>query len=215
MSGTWTIFGLGNYVWDVIDTIESRGGVVERVVLNVEVDPGLLARLPSGVEIVRIDDFKPSSAHHCFGFTGPAIAGLLARVEPLGLDFASAIHVTAYVASTARVGRGAFVGAGAVLAPHAVVGEFTQVNRQVSIGHDSTLGAFGKTGPGAIVCGLVAVGDRFYLGAGSVVRDRVRICPDVTVGVGAAVVGDLVEPGTYVGVPARKVGSADSPTWGA
>lgn len=210
MSGTWTILGLGNFVWDVIDTIESRGGVVERVVLNVEVDPGLVARLPDGVEIVKIDGFRPSSAHHCFGFTGPAIAGLLARVEPLGLDFASAIHATAYVAPTARVGRGTFVGAGAVVAPHAVLGDFTQVNRQVSIGHDSTFGRFGKTGPGAIVCGLVAVGDRCYLGAGSVVRDRVRICHDVVVGIGAAVVSDLVEPGTYVGVPARKVSAIPS-----
>ena len=203
-AATWTILGLGNFVWDVIDAIESRGGVVERVVLNVEVDPGLVVRLPAGVEIVGIDGFQPSSAHHCFGFTGPAIAGLLARVEPFGLDFASLIHATAYLAPTARVGRGTFVGAGAVVAPHAVVGDFTYVNRQVSIGHDVTLGGFGRTGPGAIVCGLAVVGDRFYLGAGSVVRDRVRICPDVFVGAGAAVVGDIVEPGTYVGIPARK-----------
>jgi sugar O-acyltransferase (sialic acid O-acetyltransferase NeuD family) len=209
-AATWTILGLGNFVWDVIDTIESRGGVVERVVLNVEVDPGLLARLPDKIEIVGIDDFRPSSAHHCFGFTGPARAGLLARVEPLGLDFASAIHATAYVAPTARVGRGTFVGAGAVVAPHAVVDDFTQVNRQVSIGHDVTLGRFGRTGPGAIVCGLAAIGDRVYLGAGSVVRDRVRICHDVFVGAGAAVVGDLVEPGTYVGVPARKASETPS-----
>lgn len=204
MSDTWTILGLGNFVWDVIDAVESRGGIVEHVVLNMEVDPGLLARLPSGIAIVGIDDFRPSSACHFFGFTGPAIAGLLARVEPLGLDFPSLIHAAAYVSPTARVGRGTYVGAGAVVAPHAVVGEFTQVNRSVSIAHDVTLGSFGRTGPGAIVCGLVTVGDRFYLGAGSVVRDRVRIGSDVFVGMGAAVVGDLIEPGTYVGVPARR-----------
>ena len=203
-AATWTILGLGNFVWDAIDIIESRGGVVERVVLNMEVDAGLVARLPDRVEVVKIDRFRPSSAHHCFGFTGPAIAGLLARVEPLGLDFASAIHATAYVAPTARVGRGTFVGAGAVLAPFAVLGDFSHVNRHVSLGHDATLGRFGKTGPGAIVCGLAVVGDRCYLGAGSVVRDRVRICDDVVVGAGAAVVGDLKEPGTYVGVPVRK-----------
>ena len=34
---TWTILGLGNFVWDAIDTIESRGGVVERVVVNMAV----------------------------------------------------------------------------------------------------------------------------------------------------------------------------------
>ena len=205
-AATWTVLGLGNFIWDVIDTIESRDGVVERVVLNVEVDPGLVARLPGGIEVVEIGAFEPSSAHHCFGFTGPAIAPFLARLEPLGLDFASAVHAAAYVAPTARIGRGTFVGAGAVVAPHAVVGEFTQVNRQVSIGHDSKLGRFGKTGPGAIVCGLVVVGDRYYLGAGAVVRDRVRIGHDVVVGMGAAVVEDLLEPGTYVGVPARKAG---------
>lgn len=204
-AGTWTILGLGNFVWDAIDTIESQGGVVERVVLNVEVDPGLVARLPDGVEVVEFEGFRPTSAHHCFGFTGPAIAGLLACVQPLGLDFASAIHVMAYVARPARVGRGTFVGAGAIVASHAVVGEFTQLNRQVSIGHDATLGGFGRTGPGAIVCGHAAIGDRVYLGAGSIVRDRVRICDDVVVGMGAAVVDDLLEPGIYVGVPARKV----------
>lgn len=204
MSGTWTMFGLGNFVWDVIDAIESRDGVVERVVLNMEVDPSLVARLPHGVEVVRFDDFRPSSAHHCFGFTGPQIAGLLARVEPLALDFASVIHAAASVAPTARVGRGTFVGAGAVIGPHAVMGDFNQLNRNVSIGHDVRLGGFGRTGPGAVVCGLVVVGDRFFLGAGSVVKDRVRICHDVIVGMGAAVVSDIVEPGTYVGVPARK-----------
>jgi sugar O-acyltransferase (sialic acid O-acetyltransferase NeuD family) len=204
-TGTWTILGLGNFGWDAIDTIESRGGVVERVVLNVEVDPAFLARLPDGVEVVGIDGFKPSSAHHCFGFTGPAIAGFLARLQLLGLDFATGIHATAYVARPARVGRGTFVGAGAVVASHAVVGEFTHLNRQVSVGHDVTLGRFGRTGPGAIVCGHAAIGDRVYLGAGSIVRDRVRICDDVVVGMGSAVVDDLLEPGTYVGVPARKV----------
>ena len=204
-AATWTMLGLGNFVWDAIDTIESQGGVVERVVLNMDVDPSLVARLPDRIEIVKIDAFKPSSAHHAFGFTGPAIAGLRARVEPLGLDFGSAIHSKAYVAPTVRVGRGTFVGAGAVVAPFAVLGDFSHVNRQVSIGHDATVGRFGRTGPGAIVCGHAAIGDRVYLGAGSIVRDRVRICDDVIVGMGAAVVDDLLEPGTYVGVPARKV----------
>jgi sugar O-acyltransferase (sialic acid O-acetyltransferase NeuD family) len=206
VSGTWTVFGLGNFVWDIVDAIESRAGVVERIVLNVEVDLHLLARLPASIEVVPIERFRPSSDHHVFGFSGPAIAGLLARVEPLGLDFASVIHAAAYVAPTARVGRGTLVGPGAVLAPHASVGEFTQVNRGASIGHDATVGRFCRTGPGAIVCGLATIGDRVQLGAGAIVRDRVRVCDDAVIGLGAAVVSDLTEPGTYLGVPARKAG---------
>jgi serine acetyltransferase len=33
----------------------------------------------------------------------------------------------------------------------------------------------------------------------------VKLCDDVVVGAGAVVARDIVEPGTYVGVPARRV----------
>src|SRR5262249_58244538 len=69
MSGTWSILGLGNFVWDVIDTIESRGGVVERVVLNMEVDRGLVARLPAAIEGVGVGGYRTRSASRCFMFT--------------------------------------------------------------------------------------------------------------------------------------------------
>ena len=41
------------------------------------------------------------------------------------------------------------------------------------------------------------------IGVGAVVRDFVQIGSNIVVGAGAVVVKDLLEPGTYVGCPAR------------
>jgi len=51
----------------------------------------------------------------------------------------------------------------------------------------------------------VSVGKSSWLGIGSVVSNNVNICSGCNVGAGAVVVKDITEPGTYVGVPARRV----------
>ena len=44
-----------------------------------------------------------------------------------------------------------------------------------------------------------------FCGAGSTVIDHISICDNVMIGAGAVVVKDIMESGTYVGIPARKV----------
>lgn len=51
----------------------------------------------------------------------------------------------------------------------------------------------------------VAIGDRVWIGARATVLPGVTIGDDVVVGAGALVTGDCLEPGTYLGVPARRV----------
>ena len=55
------------------------------------------------------------------------------------------------------------------------------------------------------VAGRAQIGDFVMIGASAVVIDNIKICSHVTVGAGAVVVNDIREPGTYVGVPARKI----------
>lgn len=57
---------------------------------------------------------------------------------------------------------------------------------------------------GSHLCGSVVVGERTWIGAGSVVSNNISICGECMIGAGAVVVKDIKEPGTYVGVPARK-----------
>src|SRR5262245_2397251 len=84
----------------------------------------------------------------------------------------AAVHTTAVIASTARLGPGAWVG------PHVVVGE------GVTIGRDATLHAR------ATIYDRVSIGNAFTAHAGVVVREGVRIGDRVVVHAGAVVGSD-------------------------
>lgn len=49
------------------------------------------------------------------------------------------------------------------------------------------------------------MGQRVLIGAGAVVLPGVTIADDVTIGAGSVVPDNIVEPGTYVGMPARRI----------
>jgi acetyltransferase-like isoleucine patch superfamily enzyme len=57
------------------------------------------------------------------------------------------------------------------------------------------------------LAGDVRVGDRSWIGIGASVRQGVRIGDGVIVGAGAAVVSDVPDGLTVVGVPARPMSS--------
>jgi hypothetical protein len=51
------------------------------------------------------------------------------------------------------------------------------------------------------------LGQRVVVGAGATVIDGIRVGDDVVLGAGAVATRDLLEAGTYVGIPARRLGS--------
>jgi acetyltransferase-like isoleucine patch superfamily enzyme len=50
----------------------------------------------------------------------------------------------------------------------------------------------------------VFVGEGSWIGAGVSVNNNIKICSGCMIGAGAVVVKDIIEPGTYIGIPARK-----------
>ena len=55
------------------------------------------------------------------------------------------------------------------------------------------------------------IGTKAFIGANAVLGPDITIGPDVVIGALAYVPKDCLEPGTYVGVPAKKLGQKDSP----
>jgi serine acetyltransferase len=78
------------------------------------------------------------------------------------------------------------------------------VNRAASIGHDTKILDFNEIGHGCTVAGKCNIGNRNHLYSGCVVINNVRMGDEITVGAGGVVLKDILEAGTYVGVPARK-----------
>jgi acetyltransferase-like isoleucine patch superfamily enzyme len=58
--------------------------------------------------------------------------------------------------------------------------------------------------PGSLLCGVVDVGKRSWIGAGSVVRDHIHIGEDAVVGLGSVVVKDVPAGRTVYGNPAKE-----------
>ncbi|WP_165173137.1 acetyltransferase [Adlercreutzia sp. ZJ242] len=121
----------------------------------------------------------------------------------LGGRAVTLVHPAASVSRRVEVGRGSVVMAGAVVNSDVRIGEGAIVNTGATVDHDCRIGRFAHVSVGSHVAGAVTVGDGTWLGVGSVVSNNVSICGGCMVGAGAVVVGDIEEPGTYVGVPAR------------
>ncbi len=50
------------------------------------------------------------------------------------------------------------------------------------------------------------IGSKNFFGAGSIIKDKITIGDNITIGAGSVVTKDTLNPGVYVGMPARKVG---------
>lgn len=141
-------------------------------------------------------------------FAFPA-SGDNARREDQCVD--APFPLTRLVSPDATVGLEAEIGEATFLARHAHVGPLTRIGRGVILNtgsitdHESVVGDFSHISVNATVAGRCRIGRRVMLGAGATVIDAVTVCDDVTIGAGAAVVADITEPGTYVGVPARRI----------
>lgn len=115
-----------------------------------------------------------------------------------------AVHPRAVVSGFAAVGEGTVVMAGAVINAGARVGSHCIVNTCAVVEHDCRLEDFVHISPNAALGGTVTVGAGTHIGIGAAVRNNISLCGDCVVGAGAVVVKNITEPGTYVGVPAKK-----------
>ncbi|MGA9048611.1 MAG: hypothetical protein WB588_06415 [Dehalococcoidia bacterium] len=200
---TWTVFGAGHFINDIQDAIESNGQALKAVVLNMELSPDILNKIPHRAELINIDKFRPFTDCYFFGFTNPDKQDYLQSLAKYNLVYANLIHKFSHVARTVTMGQGNFVGAGAVLAPNVRLGNFNFVNRTASIGHDTQIGSFNHFTPGCTVAGMCKIGSRNFFGIRSAIIDNLTLGDGITVGAGGVVVKDTLKPGTYIGVPAR------------
>ncbi len=113
-------------------------------------------------------------------------------------------HPDARVAAEAVLEQAGFLGALSYIGPEARIGVNAIVNTGAIVEHECTVGPHGHVAIGARMAGRSHLGAFVLLGAGAVVLDGVRVCDHVQIGAGSVVTRDIVEPGIYVGVPARK-----------
>lgn len=120
--------------------------------------------------------------------------------------FPNIIHPTAiYDPEAGKMGIGNHIGPGVILASEFTLGDFNYISIGARLGHDIKLGNYNSINPAASCAGNVVFGDRNTLSINATVIEEIRICDDVIIGGSAIVTKDINEPGTYVGVPFKKI----------
>lgn len=120
-----------------------------------------------------------------------------------GAKVITLVHPNAVIGSQVKIGNGCVVMAGGIINACATLGDGVIVNTNSSIDHDCTVGDFCHLAVGVNIAGTVEIGESCFLGAGCTVKNNVNICNNCIIGAGAVVVKDIVESGTYVGVPCK------------
>ncbi len=122
-----------------------------------------------------------------------------------GLNVVSLVHPSAVIGTDVEMGIGTAVMAGVVINSSTRIGNGCIINTSSSVDHENVIEDYVHISPGVNMAGTVKVGKGTWLGIGSVVSNNVNVCSGCKVGAGAVVVKDITEPGTYVGVPVRRV----------
>jgi UDP-N-acetylbacillosamine N-acetyltransferase len=130
---------------------------------------------------------------------------LVDYLEQHALLRATYIHPSAVVDTHAVIEDGVFIGPFASVFNNARICKDCIIGPYGMVSHRSTLGQGSIMHPGAIIAGSTTVGQYCLLGIRSTIIDKLEICSNVTVGASSLINKNIVEPGTYVGTPARKV----------
>lgn len=130
------------------------------------------------------------------------------ELESVGAKIVSLVHPHAVISQYVSIGIGSLIVAGVVVNVDTVIGRGVILNTGCSVDHDCVLHDGVHICPGARLAGGIEVGKLSWVGIGASVRQSLRIGTEVVIGAGAAVVNDIADALTVVGVPARTLGKA-------
>ena len=124
-----------------------------------------------------------------------------------GVSWYTAIHPTAVISDIdVKIGIGTVIMANAVINTGARIGKHCIINSGAIVEHDNHIDDFAHISVGAKLAGTVSVGKSSWIGIGATVSNNVNICGNCMIGAGTVVIKDIRDTGTYVGVPAERVG---------
>jgi sugar O-acyltransferase (sialic acid O-acetyltransferase NeuD family) len=104
-----------------------------------------------------------------------------------------------------EIGQGNIFFPGVILTTNIAIGNHNHFNSNSSVSHDCKIGDFNTFSPGVKIAGNAVIDNYNFFGINSSVVDGVVLKSNLLIGAGSAVIGNISEPGTYVGLPAKKI----------
>jgi UDP-perosamine 4-acetyltransferase len=126
------------------------------------------------------------------------------------LELVNAIHPSAIISPTAKIGLNVVIAAGAIVSTDVHLADGAVVNTGAIVDHECRIGRAVHISPGVVLAGRVQVDEGAFIGIGARVIPCMKIGAHSTIGAGAVVIADVPPHSTAVGVPARVVKVAPS-----
>ena len=102
---------------------------------------------------------------------------------PENTKFFTHIHESVLIMDeNVEIGEGSIICAGSIITTNVKLGKHTHLNLLTTIGHDTVIGDYFTTAPGAKISGNCDIGNCVYFGTNSSVREKITICDNVTIG---------------------------------
>jgi sugar O-acyltransferase (sialic acid O-acetyltransferase NeuD family) len=164
--------------------------------------------VPGGLQ--RVTNLGECGVVVCAG-AGRARRAIVARLAGLGIGadrYITVRHPSADVPPGCTVGHGSILLSHVALTCDVRVGSHVVAMPGVTLTHDDVVADFATLCAGVSLGGHVTVGEAAYLGMNASVREHTTVGRETTLGMGAALLTDLPDHETWVGVPARPVRTA-------
>jgi len=156
--------------------------------------------------ILPISKFNPTDYEIVVAIGDPKKRFDIIQRLPKETKYFTHIHPSCCIFdSNIEVGEGSIICAGSILTTNIKIGKHAHLNLQTTVGHDTTIGDFFTTAPGAKISGNCKIHDLVYIGTNASIKEKINICSNTTIGLNAGVVKHITEPGTYIGCPSKKI----------
>lgn len=204
------IFGTKGFAKEVEFIIFENYGATQEVIFVAEDNSEDLGSVINGRKVISESEFlNVSDQVECFIAVGsPKIKRKIYNklAYKKNISFPNLIHKTAVLDNRyVYFGFGNIICSYASLTTNIKLGNFVHINLNSTIGHDTIIEDFVTISPGVNVSGNVVLQELSYLGTNCTIIEKKTIGKDVIIGASAVVVKDLLEAGTYVGMPAKKI----------
>lgn len=207
------LIGGGGHCISCIDVIESTG--LYRIAGIVDVKEKIGQQI-LGYKIIASDDELSllSTKYKYYLVTVGQIKSPATRIKLTNSvkksDFILSVIISphAYISKHAVVGEGSIIMNRAVINANVKVGSSCIINTGAIVEYDSLIGDYCHVSINAVINGGVIVGNNCFIESNATLKESIKITRSTLVAAGVFVNKDCVSPGTYLGVPAKKLTEA-------